>query len=461
MHVSTLPFGELKGLATVPPSKPHMQRALVFALLSKGKTEILSPSWSSETKRLFEAARKFGLKVIEDGPDRLVVKGTGGNLEPSTTPLMADGSAFMFRTVAALACAVPGETIIEGYTSIKNRPVLQHLAFIEDLGGSWRDLSDSSAARICVTGKKDFGGTTIVDTAKTSQFLTALLLISPLSPVGVSVVTSGSDRVGEGYIDLTLSMMKERGISVAFDGRSYSIPPGEYNNLSITIPSDFTALSYLMAAVVACPGAELIVEDYRRSAMSSEAQFFEAFAKLGASSQYDEKAQRLHIWHSAPVASEIEIDAINIPTVVPSLCAAACMSEADVTIRRAGHVNHHKCQRLLVMVEELRRLGCNVRPKFDLDGTMEGLVALGRSEPHGGITLESFRDHRILGGLFSASLRAKESTWITGAEYMDAGFPNFFDVMAGLNVPTRSDKIDTAIVQQATPKETEMFYETA
>nr|WP_158259833.1 hypothetical protein [Phyllobacterium phragmitis] len=460
MHVSILPVGELKGLASVPSSKPHMQRALIFALLSEGDTEILFPSWSSETKRLFEAAKQFGLQVIEDGPERLVVRGTGGLLKPSAKALMADGSAFMFRTVAALASAVPGETTIEGYKSIKNRPVLQHLTFINDLGGNWKDLSDLNSARILINGKKDFGGATIVDTAKTSQFLTALLLIAPLSPKGVSIITSGG-LVGEGYVDLTLSMMKERGIPVALDGNTYSVHPGLYKNIPITIPSDFTALSYLMAAVVARPGSELTVEHYRRSTMSSETQFFEAFAKLGAVSDYDERAHRLHIRHTNPAEHEIEIDAKNIPTVVPSLCAAACLSAADVTIRGAGHVNHHKCQRLLVMVEELRRLGCNVRPKFNHEGTMEGLIALGKSEPTGGVTLDSFRDHRVLGGLFAASLSAKEITRITGAEYMDAGFPSFFDVMSILNVRTRNEEIDEGVIQRTSPRRAEDYYETA
>jgi len=228
--------------------------------------------------------------------------------------------------------------VIEGHPSIKQRPVLKCLGFVQDLGGSIEDISDDEKVRLQITGGYHFAGSTVVDTAQTSQFLTALLLVAPLANNGIVLKTTSQKLVGEGYIDLTIEMMAERGVIVGKTTDGYKIVGGHYKNLDTEIPSDFTALSYMLAAVVAVPNSKLTVPNYRPSSMTSEREFFEAFAMLGAKAEFDESSRELRIWHDEPISKTINIDGINIPTVTPALCSAACYANADVTLHGAAHV---------------------------------------------------------------------------------------------------------------------------
>jgi len=430
MQVFVSPTHKITGVLQVPASKPHMQRALIFALLSEGETIIHNPSWSSETQRLFEAEQLLGMVVLKNEKDILILKGTGGHFRSSDSYLKTDGSGFMFRMMAALACTQSNEMVIEGHLSIKQRPVLQHLSFINDLGGSIHELSNSECVQLKISGNAEFGGETVVDTAQTSQFLTALLLIGPLSKDYLTLKTVGSKRVGEGYIDLTLDMMKERGVTVEKTGTTYNIPRAQYNIIPTEIPSDFTAVSYILAAVIVLPGSKVSIAKYRPSTMSCEQEVFDAFSLLGAKTNYDKVSKTLHIRHEKVDSTDVEIDGANIPSVIPALCAAACFADTNVMLKNASHVNLHKCQRLLVTVEQLKKMGCNIEVSFNQYGTMDGFLAIGKSTPIGGVVLETYGDHRVLGGLFAAALGACENVTINGVENMGAGYPEFFAQIA-------------------------------
>lgn len=441
MKVQVFNSLKLNGDIKVPSSKPHMQRALIFALLSKGETHILFPSWSSETMRLYEAIQFLGVEVLCNEKDHLILRGAGGRFKHMGQVLRTEGSGFMFRTMAALAVTQSDTITIEGAKTIGRRPILQYLSFIRELGGTYEDISDQGHTRLRVTGAKDFGGTTFVSTSQTSQFLTALLLVGPLAQSeGLCLKTADNKLVGEGYINLTLEMMRQRGAVVEETDHGYTIFGGEYEPLNTLIPSDFTALSYILAAVIAVPGSHVTVSNFRKSTMTCEKEFFAAFSKLGAKTEYDEQQGLLRVWHTAPDADRIEINGINIPTVVPALCTAACFADADVHLVGAEHVNHHKCQRLMVMIEQLKLMGCAITPVFSMYGAVEGFFAPGRSAPEGGVSLRSYSDHRVLGALFAAALGAKAPIEIDGAENMPAGYPHFFEEISKLGANFNIDE---------------------
>lgn len=54
------PVSRLEGVARVPHSKPHMQRAILLSLLTNAPSIIVHPAWSSEALSLFAADRISG-----------------------------------------------------------------------------------------------------------------------------------------------------------------------------------------------------------------------------------------------------------------------------------------------------------------------------------------------------------------------------------------------------------------
>ncbi|MGF1425979.1 3-phosphoshikimate 1-carboxyvinyltransferase [Kitasatospora sp. LaBMicrA B282] len=432
----------LKGESFVPYSKPHMQRAIILSLLTNAPSSIINPGWSSEAAGLFEAARQFGLRVLHQDEQKLHLDGAGKSLRAASGVIPVAGSAFNFRSVAGLACLVPGETVIEGNTSMRSRPVVEHLGFIRDLGGDFEDISDDAHLRIRIRGSRDLGGETAVDTRHSSQVLTSVLLAAPLAARPVDIAVAGHQPVGEGYVDLTVEMMREQGADVERTATGYRVTPSGYLSRVHHIASDFTALSYLAGAVATAPDADITVRDHYPSRLSSELEFFEALDQLGVETTHDPVTKTLRLRRTDPAARRIEIDGSNIPTVTPTLAAIVPFVDAEVTVRGVAHVNNHKCRRVDVMIAELQRMGCDIKPVYRADGAVDGFTSTGRQHPEGGVELDSHGDHRIFMSLATAALGARRPSLIDGLEHLRASFPDYLDAMALLG--TRTDSTTAA-----------------
>lgn len=423
----------LQGTARIPYSKPHMMRAVLLSLLTNEPSTIVNLAWSSEAVNQFDAVRRFGLGVGREQADRLIVTGVGRSLLPVDDVISAAGSAFNFRTLAGLACLSPHWTTLEGSSSMRSRPVVEHLTFIKDLGGELEDISDSTNLRVRIRGGRQIAGETTVDTHHSSQVLTAALLIAPMAD-GPVTIHHDPDAVGEGYVELTVDMMRRQGATIGQDGSTYVVHPSTYHSRVHHITSDFTALSYL-AGAVATAGGEITVLDFYPSAFSSELEFMGVLSRLGIRNVYDPLERTLHLSLDAPEGDRIEIDGRNIPTVVPTLAGLAPFIDAEVVVRNVAHVNNHKCRRVEVMINELRKLGCAIEPCYDRDGMLDGFSTEGGARsraPQGGVTLSSHGDHRILMSLATTALGARLPVELDGVEHLTASFPDYFHEMTKL-----------------------------
>lgn len=433
---------ELSGDVRLPTSKPHMQRAILLSLLANAPSTIVRPAWSSEATSLIAAARALGCTVLDDRQDRLVLVGAGPSLNPGRLerPISVQGSAFNFRTLVAVACRRAGTTTIEANGSMLARPILEHLRFVEDLGGRIDDISDVGHLRVGVTGSGDFGGDTTVDSRHSSQVLTAALLIAPTADRPVRIRTAETDAVGTGYVDLTMAMMRDHGVRIDRAGSMLTVWPGPYQSRMYHVPSDFTALSYVAGAVLTVGGHATVV-DYVPSALSSEVEFLDVLRRLGLDIRRDPVTQTLHLERSAPAERHVEIDGSNIPTVVPTLTAIAPFVDATVTVRNAAHVNNHKSRRVEVMVAELGRMGCRIEPTTNEAGQVDGFTATGPQRPAGGVNLHDHGDHRVFMSLATAAIAAQRRTRITDVEHVATGFPGYLDAMAGLGIRWMRDPV--------------------
>jgi 3-phosphoshikimate 1-carboxyvinyltransferase len=428
-----------------------MQRAILLSLLTDEPSTIVHPAWSSEAIGLFDAAQQFGLNAMTRDPDKLVVTGVGRSLHQPRSAIVVAGSAFNFRTVAALACLVPTETVIEGHASMRRRPIMENLNFIPDLGARLADHSDSEHLRIRITGSRQLGGQTTIDTRHSSQTLTAVLLVAPLADRTVRIDCLPHDSVGEGYVDLTLAMMRAQGAAVTREGTAFVVSPSVYRSRLHHVASDFTALSYLAGAVATVHDGQITITGYRPSSLSSEQAFYTVLRRLGIQTMYDPVARALSLHRIAAEVGDIEIDGHNMPTVIPTLAAIAPFVDAKVSVRNVAHVNNHKSRRVEVMIRELTRLGCRITPWYNADGWLDGFWTQGPQRPAGGAVLDSHGDHRIFMSLATAALGARLPSVIDGAEHLHASFPDYLPVIGRLGARWDLPQSDAVMVANRKP----------
>ena len=116
----------------------------------------------------------------------------------------------------------------------------------------------------------------------------------------------------------------------------------------------------------------------------------------------------------------IDIDAENIPDLVPILAVVAAYADGDTTIFGAERLRYKESDRIESVCSNLVRMGVEVEQRPD------GMVIHGGKRLKGG-ELVGFNDHRILMAFSVAALFADGDTTITDAESINKSYPDFFD----------------------------------
>ena len=127
--------------------------------------------------------------------------------------------------------------------------------------------------------------------------------------------------------------------------------------------------------------------------------------------------------------SGINLDAKDIPDLVPVCAVLACYAEGCSEIYNAKRLRYKESDRLDSISTELRKMGA------DITVTDDGLAINGEC-PLYGTTVDPHNDHRIAMACAVAALGAKGETKIQNVECINKSYPQFFSdlQLIGANV---------------------------
>ncbi|MBE6707370.1 MAG: 3-phosphoshikimate 1-carboxyvinyltransferase, partial [Ruminococcaceae bacterium] len=115
-----------------------------------------------------------------------------------------------------------------------------------------------------------------------------------------------------------------------------------------------------------------------------------------------------------------DIDATQIPDLVPVLATVAAVSEGTTTIRGAARLRLKESDRIESVCSMLSSLGADVK------ATDDGLMIYGKSSLNGG-TVDTFNDHRIAMSAAVASVACENEVTVSGAECVEKSYPDFWN----------------------------------
>ncbi|MCL2463435.1 MAG: 3-phosphoshikimate 1-carboxyvinyltransferase, partial [Defluviitaleaceae bacterium] len=115
-----------------------------------------------------------------------------------------------------------------------------------------------------------------------------------------------------------------------------------------------------------------------------------------------------------------EIDARDIPDIVPPLAALACFAKGTTLFTGAGRLRLKESDRIAALAEELAKLGAGI------EETPDGLCIAGKDRLKGGDVC-AHGDHRIAMALAVASLGCEGSVRLDGAECVGKSYPGFWE----------------------------------
>ncbi len=408
------PVQNLGGEITIPASKSHTIRALLISAMAKGKSTIINPLDSSDTRSCIAAVKVLGAKVtIKD--DRWVIEGTGGRISLKNDTIDVGNSGTTLYLAAGLAAIGTEAVTFTGDDQIKSRPVEGLLNSLRELGAEITLSGKNGCPPFTVKGPLTGGKTSIE--CPTSQYLSSLLLCSPLidgnSEIKVPLLRE------QPYVEMTLSWLNEQFIVYRNTDFSHFSIPGNQNYVPFTkqVPGDFSSATFFLCAA-ALTGSTITLKGLEMSDSQGDKAVVFMLQEMGCHIETGPDFIRI----SGQLHEGCEFDLNDTPDALPALAVTACFIDGETRLVNVPQARMKETDRISVMKEELEKMGACIEELPD------GLIITGNGKLKG-TNVSGHGDHRIIMALAIAALASEGSTIIDDISAVSITFPNFFELL--------------------------------
>lgn len=396
----------LCGSVTAPPSKSAAHRAILCAALAKGISVIQNIALSDDMRATIGAIQAMGATVQYEN-QTLQIDTTGSWAKSAQIDCGESGSTLRFFIPVAAALGMHAEFI--GHGRLPQRPI-----------GVYLDCLPTHGVTCQTEGGLPFQiseqltpGQFVLPGNISSQFITGLLLALPLLD-GDSKLELSSPLESAAYVDMTIAIQREFGVQIEPTGTGWHICGSQnYTPRSYTVEGDWSQAAFFLAA--GALGGELSISGLNRNSTQGDKAAEQLFARFGADVAWKENILTVknHSLHG------MEIDAAQIPDLVPILAATAALCEGKTRIYHAERLRIKESDRLAAMADGLTKLGAKIQQ------TEDGLLITGVPMLQSG-SVQGYNDHRIVMSLAIAALSAGGEVCISDAQSIDKSYPNFF-----------------------------------
>ncbi|MCI5134063.1 MAG: 3-phosphoshikimate 1-carboxyvinyltransferase [Candidatus Electrothrix sp. AW2] len=418
------PIDTLDATVDVPGSKSLTQRALIAAALAQGESTLIGPLASDDTAYTIKALRQMGIAVDDSDPSSWVVQGSGGKIARPEEDIFLGNNGTATRFLTSVAALGQGRFRITGGDRMAERPIDP---LIHALRG-WQVQIQSEAANGCPPLSIDAnglaGGETILPEGKSSQYLSSLLLVAPYAAKKANLKVEG-EVFSKPYVKMTLAVMVDFGVwaEVAPALNYFKIPQGVYQGTEYRIEGDASGASYFWAAA-AITGGKVNVANVPVPSLQGDAQLVPLLERMGC--QVERCQGGITVLGSKQLRG-IEVDMGNMPDVAPTLAVVAAFAQGTTVINNIAHLRIKECDRLAVMVKELRKMGADVEEE---DDRMIIHGQAGGTNLHGA-DIATYEDHRIAMCFAVAGLQVA-GVKVHGEDCVAKSFPDFWERFKGM-----------------------------
>lgn len=412
----------LSGTLQIPGSKSHSIRAIFIATMAKGESMIHNLLDSSDVRSALSVARIFGAKTESLGNNNWKITGVNGNITLTHPVIDVGNSGTTIQIALAFASLIKNNQslIVTGDEQICRRPTAPLVQALRDLGTEITEIHHNGCPPIKITGGLT-GGKCELE-AKTSQYVTALLMACPLAENDSEVTVTLLNEAP--YIEITLDWLKEQNITIHHDDLyNYQIPGHQhYTCFDKAIPADFSTATFFLAAATLKPDRQITLKGLDFTDSQPDKQVVYILEKMGAKIEHLPNGD---ITISAPNGlTGITIDMNETPDALPMLAVVGCFARGETRLINVAHARLKETDRIQVMAEELTKMGANITELPD------GLII--RQSSLTGTKVCGHGDHRIVMSLAIAGLSCEGTTTITTAEAAAVTVPEFSDFIKKL-----------------------------
>ncbi|WP_207428703.1 3-phosphoshikimate 1-carboxyvinyltransferase [Pedobacter sp. SYSU D00535] len=386
-------------------SKSESNRALILNALSSGKVEVRNLSSADDTVTLDGILRNLA---------------TGKTSETSETPVVNIGPAGTAMRFLTAYFAVTGqEVIITGTERMKQRPIGILVDALRTLGAEIEYVEKEGYPPLKfqsnfqqATKQVDIKGNI------SSQFITALLLVAASLPQGLDLNIVG-DLTSRPYVEMTLAMLEEAGVSHKWDGNTISIPPQPFKDSAITIEPDWSAASYWYAIAALSDESSITLPFLKENSLQGDSRISSIMESFGIVTKFTETGLEL-----TKNCNELQgrfFDLKDCPDLAQTVIVVSAALGHNATFTGLETLKIKETDRVAALQNELAKIGIVLREDNEL-------YHLDCSNLHfpDKITIRTYEDHRMAMAFAPLALKINQLE-IEEPEVVGKSYPSFWE----------------------------------
>ncbi len=399
------PTKKLAGTIELTASKSESNRALIIQALCSEKFEIKNLASAQDTETLAKILSSPDSELIDVGPA---------------------GTTMRFLT-AYFATKI-GTRTLTGSDRMKKRPIGILVNALRDLGAHIQYLDKEGFPPLKITGKALKGGEIEMDGNVSSQFISALLLISPELQNGL-VINFKSKVTSRPYIDMTLNMLEEFRVYGQWHENSISVSKQNYHKKSeedyaYEVEADWSAASYWYAMVALSEEADLTIKGLKNPSLQGDSILSDVFTFFGVKTEFVPGG--IKITKNRIKDEHFGFDFADCPDIAQTVAVVVSALNIPALFNGVHTLRIKETDRVEALKIELKKLGTEVEILND-----NSVKINPSSDIKHPASVDTYEDHRMAMA-FSALAMKLENITIENPEVVKKSYPNFWNDLKSL-----------------------------
>lgn len=425
MKFRVRPARRMVGRVTVPGDKSISHRALLFAAIAEGMSEIHGCLEAEDCRRTLAAVEALGADVNPKGPGHYRIVGPGPRRfhEPNDV-IDCGNSGTTARLLMGILAGQPFTSVLTGDDSLRGRPMARVAEPLRLMGATIVGRAGATQLPLAVQGVNPLRAIDYDMAVASAQVKSAILLAGLYADQPVSVTEPVASR------DHTERLLRKFGAVIETRGRTILVAPGGLRGTTVAVPGDISSAAFLLGAALVVGDGHVTVEDVGVNPTRTGA--LEVLAAMGAGMERGDRRDGDEPTATLTArAGELRGTAIGgdlVPRLIdeiPILAVAAAFASGTTEIRDAAELRVKESDRIAALARELGRMGADITERADGLTIRGGRALTGARVASGG-------DHRLAMALTVAALGAHGETIVEDTGCVATSFPEFAQILNAL-----------------------------
>ncbi|MBF0384467.1 MAG: 3-phosphoshikimate 1-carboxyvinyltransferase [Candidatus Omnitrophica bacterium] len=376
----------LRGTVNLPSSKSYSIRAFLIASCG-GVSKIQYPSDCDDSLAAISAAESLGASVKKVSENTWEVRRTLAAVKSSSINVKESGTTLRF--ILPLASLFFKKAIITGEGTLRGRPNKFLLEALRQMGKKIKGAGEAESIPIMISGGELKGGKVSIDGTVSSQFISSLLIAAPLLNEDTMLEVTGKKTVSEEYIEMTIKVLDEAGISISRNGKRAFFMKGrqKFKGLrNFKVPADYGLGAFFMAAGALNKSKITLRGYFDDSFVQADGKILDLLQRMGV--KFKKTVSAIEIKGPFEITGGI-FSLKDCPDLLPVLSILALFAKGKTRFIDIKHARVKESDRISDLRAELLKIGADVREKED------ELIIFPREKYKANSILDPHKDHRL------------------------------------------------------------------